>query len=248
MDEFLHTATHELKTPLTALQATLQLAERRLQRLLTSPPDKPPDASREALEAVAQLVARNQHQVGRLTRLVNDLVDAARIQAGKLEIHPKPCDLAEIVWETVTERRAVQPERTIHLQLTEGQPVLVAADADRIGQVITNYLTNALKYSPADRPVEVTLAVEGETRRAARVCVRDHGLGIPAEEQTRVWERGHRVPGIAPSSEGVGLGLGLHISREIVERHGGAVGVRSASGQGSTFWFTLPLERTGESR
>src|SRR5262249_31124431 len=81
MDEFLHTATHELKTPLTALQATLQLAERRLQRLLTSPPDEPPNASREALEMVAQLVARNQHQVGRLTRLVNDLVDVARIQA-----------------------------------------------------------------------------------------------------------------------------------------------------------------------
>jgi PAS domain S-box-containing protein len=248
MDEFLHTATHELKAPLTALQANLQLVERRLQRMLTSTPDGPPNASREALETVVQLVARNQQQVRRLTRLVNDLVEAARIQAGKLEIHPTPCDLAEIVWETVTEQRAVRPERTIHLQLAEGQPVLVAADADRIGQVVTNYLTNALKYSPADRPVEVTLAVEGETARAALVSVRDHGLGIPAEEQTRVWERGHRVSGIEPSSEGVGLGLGLHISREIVERHGGAVGVRSASGQGSTFWFTLPIERTGEQR
>jgi PAS domain S-box-containing protein len=246
MDEFLHTATHELKTPLTVLQATLQLVDRRLQRLLTSTPDEPPNASREALETVAQLVGRNQQQVRRLTRLVNDLVDAARIQAGKLEIHPTTCDLAEIVWETVTEQRAVRPEHTIHLQLAEGQPVLVTADADRIGQVITNYLTNALKYSPADRPVEVTLAVEGETARAARVSVRDHGPGIPAEEQTHIWERGHRVPGIESSSEGVGLGLGLHISQEIVERHGGAVGVRSASGQGSTFWFTLPVERAGE--
>jgi PAS domain S-box-containing protein len=259
MDEFLHTATHELRTPLTALQAQLQLTERRLQRLLASPiPDDQTPASREALETVAQLVTRNQRQVRRLTRLVNDLVDAALIQAGKLEIHPTPCDLAEIVLETVIEQRAVRPERTIQLQLTHGQPVLVAADADRIGQVITNYLTNALKYSPADQPVEVTLAVEGETARAARVSVRDHGLGIPAEEQTRIWERGHRVPVIEPSSEGVsmgmgveaglGLGLGLHISREIVERHGGAVGVRGASGQGSTFWFTLPIERTGEQR
>ncbi|HEX8996735.1 MAG TPA: PAS domain S-box protein [Ktedonobacterales bacterium] len=249
MDEFLHTATHELKTPLTALQATLQLTERRLQRLLTSPlADSQAPASREALETLAQLVARNQQQVQRLTRLVNDLVDAARIQADKLEIRPAPCDLAEIVWETVTEQRAVRPERTIHLQLAHGRPVLVTADADRIGQVITNYLTNALKYSAADRPVEVTLAVDGETARTARVCVRDHGPGIPAEEQTRIWERGHRVPGIEPSSAGVGLGLGLHISREIVERHGGAVGVRSVSGQGSAFWFTLPIERTGELR
>lgn len=248
MDEFLHMATHELKTPLTALQANLQFVQRRLQRLRTSPPDGPPNASREALETVAQLVARNEQQVRRLTRLVNDLVDAARIQAGKLEICPTSCDLAEIVSETVTEQRAVRPERTIHLELAPGQPVLVAADADRIGQVVMNYLTNALKYSPADRPVEVRLAVEGETARVARVSVRDHGLGIPAEEQTRVWERGYHVPGIEPSGEGVDLGLGLYISREIVEGHGGAVGVRSAAGQGSTFWFTLPIERTAEQR
>jgi PAS domain S-box-containing protein len=246
MDEFLHLATHELKSPLTALHATLQLVDRRLQQLLTSTPDRPPTAAGEALETVAQLVGRNQQQVRRLTRLVNDLVDAARIQADKLEIRPTPCDLAEVVREMVTEQRAVQPKRTIHLQLVEGQTVLVAADADRIGQVITNYLTNALKYSPADRPVEVTLAVDGETAHTARVFVRDHGLGIPAEEQTRVWERGHRVPGSESNSVGVGLGLGLHISREIVERHGGAVGVRSAAGQGSTFWFSLPVERTGE--
>ena len=256
MDEFLHTATHELKTPLTALQATLQLVDRRLQRLLTSIPDATldgsPHASHEALETATQLVARSQQQVRRQTRLVNDLVDAALIQTGKLEIHPTPCDLAEIVWEMVTEQRAVRPERTIHLQLAHGHPVLVAADADRIGQVITNYLTNALKYSPADRPVDVTLAVEGGTAPTARICVRDHGPGIPSKEQTRIWERGHRVPGVESSSEregvGVGLGLGLHISREIVERHGGAVGVSSTPGQGSTFWFTLPVERTGEQR
>ena len=245
MDEFLHTATHELKTPLTALQANLQLVERRLQRLLTSPSDATatPGHVGEALRMVAQLIARSQQQVRRQTRLVNDLVDAARIQAGKLEIHPAPCDLAEVAWEAVTEQRAVRPERTIRLQLPEGQSVPVAADTDRIGQVVTNYLTNALKYSPEDRPVEVTLSVEGDNSSAAvaRVSVRDEGYGIPRDEQARVWERGHRVPGIKPLSEGIGLGLGLHISREIVERHGGQVGIKSAPGKGSTFWFTLPL-------
>jgi PAS domain S-box-containing protein len=240
MDEFLHTATHELKTPLTAVQANLQLVERRLQRLLTAPSDAPTPTEREALQVPAQLVARSQQQVRRLTRLVDDLLDAARIQAGKLEIRPAPCDLAEIVWDAVTEQQAVRPERTIRLELAgpQSQPVPVEADPDRIGQVVTNYLTNALKYSPDESPVEVALRVEGDT---ARVSVRDQGPGIPPEEQLHVWERGHRVPGIQPTSNGVGLGLGLHISREIVERHGGAVGVESAPGAGSTFWFTLPL-------
>lgn len=243
MDEFLHTATHELKTPVTAVQATLQLLERRLQRLLSAPPQSRRAAS-EALQSPMQLIARSQQQVRRLTRLVDDLVDAARIQADKLEIRPAPCDLAEIVWEAVTEQRAVRPERAIHLDVAvpEGQPLPVEADADRIGQVVTNYLTNALKYSPEESPVEVTLQVEGGV---ARVSVRDHGPGIPTEEQARVWERGHRVPGIEATGEGVGLGLGLHISREIVERHGGQVGVESVVGHGSTFWFNLPLSDAG---
>jgi signal transduction histidine kinase len=170
-----------------------------------------------------------------MARLVNDLVDAARILASKLEIYPAPCDLAEIVWEAVTEQRAVRPERMICLHMPDGQPALVEADADRIGQVVTNYLTNALKYSPDDCPVEVTLAVEGDTARIARVSVRDEGPGIPHDEQARVWERGHRIPDIKPFSEGVGLGLGLHISREIVQRPGGHAGVQSEPGKGSTF-------------
>jgi PAS domain S-box-containing protein len=237
MDEFLHTATHELKTPVTALQANVQL----------SAPPQTGRAMAEALQVPVQLLARNQQQVRRLTRLVDELVDAARIQAGKLEIRPAPCDLAEIVWETVTEQRAVRPERTIHLTsaVPEGQPVPVEADADRVGQVLTNFLTNALKYSSEESPVEVVLRVEGSVAGdVARVSVRDHGPGIPTEEQVRVWERGHRVPGIEASSEGVGLGLGLHISREIVERHGGKVGVESVVGEGSTFWFSLPLSHT----
>ncbi len=245
MDAFLHTATHELKTPLTSLQANFQLAERRLQRLLTPMPGSQSVISREALEPVAQYVARNQRQVRRLIRLVNDLVDAARVQAGRLEIHSVTCDLTEIVGEAVTEQRAVWPERTITFQHAGGlaSPVLVEADADRIGQVVTNYLTNALKYSPKGCPVAVTLSFERNALRVARVEVRDQGPGIPVEEWTRVWERGHQVPDIAPTSDGVGLGLGLHISRELVERHGGAVGVASAQGEGSTFWFTLPLAR-----
>ncbi|HEX6796469.1 MAG TPA: ATP-binding protein [Ktedonobacterales bacterium] len=253
MDEFLNMATHELKTPLTALQANLQLAERRLQHRLAalegaegkagsaSAGGESPMPAQRALQGVAQLLIRNERQVRWLTRLVDDLVDAARIETGKLEIRPAPCDLAAIVREVVAEQRTVHPKRAIHLHLPEQQVVPVNADAGRIGQVVANYLTNALKYAPDDRPVEVALRVEGEI---AHVSVRDDGPGIPAEDQAHVWERGFRAAGINSSGGGVGLGLGLHISRSIVELHRGAVSIESAPGQGSTFWFTLPLSQS----
>ncbi len=104
---------------------------------------------------------------------------------------------------------------------------------------MTNYLSNALKYAPEDRPVAARVAAR---RGRARVSVRDEGPGLPAEEQRRIWERYHRAPGVsAHAGAGGGLGLGLYISRTIIERHQGAVGVRSAPGKGSTFWFTLPV-------
>ena len=112
-------------------------------------------------------------------------------------------------------------------------------DADRLGQVVTNYLTNALKYSPTYCPVTVGLDVDA---RQARVWVRDEGPGLPPEEQEAIWERFHRVKGIeVQSGSGIGLGLGLYICRTIIERHQGQVGVESEPGQGSTFWFTVPL-------
>jgi signal transduction histidine kinase len=115
----------------------------------------------------------------------------------------------------------------------------VLADVDRIGQVMTNYLTNALKYSADDKRVTVGLEVDGAM---ARVSVHDAGPGIPAAEQERIWERFYRVPGIEHrSGSGIGLGMGLYISRTIVGRHHGHVGVKSHPGSGSTFWFTLPL-------
>ena len=132
------------------------------------------------------------------------------------------------------------PERMIRLQFGTDLSVPVYADAGRIEQVVTNYLTNALKYSPADRPVDVGMKLLRPEQ--VRVWVHDQGPGIPVEEQEHIWERFHRVKGIeVQSGTGVGLGLGLHISRMIVERHQGQVGVESGSGTGTTFWFTLPV-------
>ena len=180
----------------------------------------------------------------RLTRLLTLLFDLAAIRADRLELRRAPCDLATLVREQVAALRVAAPERTIRLQLPEGgTPVPVEADADRIGQVITNYVSNALKYSPADQPVDVSVTVH---RRQARVTVCDRGPGLPKEERRRVWELFHRAPGVTAQdgAQGGSLGLGLHISKAIVSAHGGRVGVQSRVGQGSTFWFTLPLAGT----
>jgi signal transduction histidine kinase len=108
-----------------------------------------------------------------------------------------------------------------------------------VEQVVTNYLTNALKYAPAEHPIEAGVQRESQL---GRVWVRDEGPGLSPEEQERIWEPFHRVQGIkAQHDAGVGLGLGLHICRMIIEQHGGQVGVESVPGMGATFWFTLPL-------
>jgi signal transduction histidine kinase len=147
-------------------------------------------------------------------------------------------DLRDIVLEALEEQRLIAPTHQITL-VTPARAVVVRADADRVGQVVTNYLANALKYSAPEQPIAVTL----RTRSGwAWVSVRDHGPGLARAEQVLVWNRFHRASGVeVRSGSNVGLGLGLYISRDIIQRLGGRVGVRSAPGRGSTFWFTLPL-------
>jgi PAS domain S-box-containing protein len=234
MDTFLGMAGHELKTPLTSIKLALQLAERRIRHLTR----RAPAVAHELAPLVEQSMLA-ESQVARLERLVNDLLDVSRIQAGKLELRLESADLATIVHKAAEEQRQANPARTIVVQVPADLRMSIIADADRIGQVVTNYLTNALKYSLEEHPV--TLSIEAEDH-LARVWVRDQGPGLPAEEQERIWERFHRVKGVeVQSGSGIGLGLGLHICRTIVEHHQGQVGVESAPGQGSTFWFTMPL-------
>ncbi len=244
LETFLGMASHELKTPLTSISMGLELIQRRIQRLasaLTETTGRTPTS----VEPVRALAETTLQQTERLNRLVNDLLDTSRIQAGRLELQIKPVDLAAIARAMVTEQRQAAPGRTILLHVPPEGSVVVCADAERVGQVITNYLTNALKYSDEDRPVEVGVHIEGQH---GRVWVRDQGPGIPPREQERLWERFHRVPGIeVRSGSGIGLGLGLHISKTIVESQHGWVGVESVPGQGSTFWFNLPLAKRVES-
>jgi PAS domain S-box-containing protein len=225
MSDWLSIAVHELRAPLTVMKATVHMHAGKV---------------REDNQREAEFSRRIGRQVARLERLVSDLVDESRIQSGKLELKPERRDLVEIAGEAVEEQRNAHPTRHIELKV-DVKGLLVEADADRVGQVITNYLTNALKYSWEAQPVEIRLEVVGDR---ARVSVRDQGPGLPPEEQERIWERFHRAKDIAvQTGSGVGLGLGLHISKSIIEQHGGTVGLDSTVGQGSTFWFTLPLAR-----
>ncbi len=237
MDVFLGIASHELRTPLTTIKANIQLAEQRLRLLAPAAARTDPALGRQ-VETILLMLQRSAGAADRQERLADDLLDVSRLQEDRLELRLEPLRLAPLVAEVVDEIRASEPERVI-LYSAPRRPAHVRADGDRIRQVLTNYLTNAIKYSPPDVPVEVRLAQEDDM---VRISVRDHGAGIPHEEQPHLFERFYRVPGIeVQSGSGLGLGLGLYISRTIVERHGGQVGVESAPGQGSTFWFTLPL-------
>jgi signal transduction histidine kinase len=175
----------------------------------------------------------------RMERLVNDLVDVSRIDASWLPLWLERCDLVHLCRQIADEQSAAA-ERDMRLDLTD-VPAWVMADAERMGQVLTNLLSNALKYCGQDCPVGLTLRAEGER---AVLAVRDEGAGIPPESLPHLFEYFYRVPGVqVQSGSGVGLGLGLFITREIVERHGGAIEVESAIGQGTTFTVLLPLAR-----
>lgn len=238
MDEFLSLASHELRTPLTTINGNIQLAKRRV-KALPIPPQAPPTIT-EKIALIEELFNRAERQVRVQNRMVSDLLDVSRIQANRLDLNMNSSDLAIIVREVIEDQRSSTGGRIIlSSDIPEELRIPIIADADRIAQVITNFLTNALKYSAPEQPVEVRIQADSES---ARVSVRDQGPGLPIEEQEKLWERFYRVPGIVvQSGSGVGLGLGLHICRTIVERHNGHVGVESTIGQGSTFWFELPL-------
>lgn len=248
---FLGVATHELRGPAASSMLGVQVAVQRVDLLRQQAAQR--DATLASrLAAVQDVLTTAGSCLEWLTRLVSDLLDLSRIKAGQLgqlRGQPAPADLLAIVRAAVDEQRELAPTRCVRLQLPTArqsvQAVPVWADADRIHQVLTNLLTNALKYAPADRPVDVRLRVrEGWVR----VSVRDQGPGLPAEEHKRIWEAFHRADGIGivetartPHASAQCLGLGLYITKTIIEHHHGKVGIHSAPRKGSTFWFTLPL-------
>jgi len=268
-DEFIGVAGHELRTPLTSMKMNVQLATRQLRRQLAHYNSELAEAAtngevddtienaetqdgtgkvsvqKEIIEILEQqlvFLGRTRRQLDLQNRLIQDLLDVSRLERGHLELRLTEFDLAALVREVVSEQQDITPNRRLLLDfLHPDEEVLVNADRDRISQVISNYLSNALKYSDADKPVSVCVEqVPGSQQ--ARVSVKDQGPGLSQEEQQRIWERFYRAPSIeVRSGSGVGLGLGLSISRTLIEQHNGRIGVESEEGKGSTFWFMLPL-------
>jgi len=243
MDEFLGITSHELRTPLTTIKGNIQLAKLRLKHARRKM-GQAAEPVGSVLGEVEALLDRAERQVNVQNRLIRDLLDISRIRAGRIELNLDPCDLAGIVREAVADQRGSAPARIIHIVMAEEETLPVIADAERISQVVSNYLTNALKYSPAHSPILVRLERQGTE---ARVAVCDEGPGLTPTEQQQIWERFYQVEGIKRQRGfSAGLGLGLYICKAIIEEHHGKIGVESTKGEGATFWFTLPLAGSQE--
>lgn len=219
-DEFMSIASHELKTPITSLKASLQVVERMANK-------------NEVLEPVVPFVQKATKQVNKLTEIIHDLLDVTRMQAGKLELNKTDFNLTEIIKECADQ---CQIEDCLHKIQIDANPVLmVYADKNRLDQVINNFLTNAIKYSPNSSLVSIK--AEKLENSKVKVSVTDYGIGIPDDKVENIFDRFYRVENTSKNYSGIGLGL--YISSEIIKRHHGQIGVESIFGQGSTFWFII---------
>jgi signal transduction histidine kinase len=222
-DEILSRVTHELRTPLSALRGFVYLAQKRE----AARGDETPNTK------LGQTLERIDVQVDRLARMVSDLYDASSVQAGKLQLEPRACDLVAIVRELALRFRTLHP----HLDLRWSGPDAMWGqwDAARIDQLLSNLIGNAVKYAGDASVVEVT--VTPSSGGSAHVQVHDDGPGIPADKLAMIFEPFQRIDQTGPKK---GLGLGLAIAREIALLHGGALWVDSQVGRGTTFHLRLP--------
>ncbi|GHO79590.1 hypothetical protein KSD_73610 [Ktedonobacter sp. SOSP1-85] len=223
-DAFISMASHELKTPLTALKMQAQLARKRLER--------------QSPHEAATALSRVEGPIQQLERLIGELLDVSKIQAGRLEYLQEAVDLDMLLHEVAD---TMQQISTTHTIVVRGATLCsLEADKGRLEQVFINLISNAIKYSPDAKTVEIDLSTSPE---AATIRIRDHGQGIPQELRDKIFERFYRVSG-ANQKAIPGLGMGLYIVAEIVRHHGGDITVESEVGKGSTFSVTLPLERS----
>ena len=225
-DEFLSIATHELKTPATVLVVYADLALKSLQ------------SSPKQLNLAVNMI---KTQALRLASLADELLDVAKIKAGRLELQKARVELPAFVADVARRFEAqLTPEDQARLKLCLSADALAGDwDSLRLEQVLINLLSNAFKYSPMGGDIDLTVESAGEE---ARVSVKDRGLGIPMDYKDKVFELFFRSP-TAARAKTAGAGLGLHISKEIIEYHGGQMWFESVEGKGSTFYFTLPLGR-----
>jgi len=226
-DDFMSMVSHELRTPLNTLYLETQVRKLHLGKGNTA---------HFAPERLPTMIERDQRQIQNMVRLIDDMLDVTRMRSGALSIQPRPVDLAALA-RGVVESLAQQAEAAGSVISFDAPSDGVHGQWDdfRIEQVITNLLTNALRYG-GGQPVEVHI---GASHDWAQVIVRDHGMGIAAEDQARIFEQFERTE--ASRKRAAGLGLGLYITRQIVQAHGGRVELESAAGAGATFRVSLPL-------
>lgn len=221
-NDFIAMASHELKTPLTSIKAYIQILAKRL--------------ASSGDSFVNGTLVKAGNQVNKMTDLIHAFLDLSRLESGKLQLKLSDFDINKLIDEAIAESSLLTSGRTI-LFKPKGK-LMVHADHEKIGQVISNFLSNALKYSDKDTTITVTAAKEKDK---VKVSVIDEGIGIRPKDQEKLFQRFYRVE--CDKMKNIsGFGIGLYISREIIQRHKGTIGVESEEGKGSTFTFALPFQ------
>lgn len=219
-DEFISIASHELKTPLTSVKGYIQLLQR--------------SVDKGDLPTVKKHLQKAQVQLDKLNELIADLLDISKIESGKLKFNKKTFNINTLLDSVIEIMTQSNPEYSI---IKEGFCEReVFADEMRIEQVVINFLTNAIKYAPGTSEVKINIKAHGEN---LYIGVRDYGIGIAPDQQKSVFDKFFRVEETAIHFQG--LGIGLYISAEIIQRHGGEIGVKSTLGEGSEFYFIIPF-------
>jgi two-component system sensor histidine kinase VicK len=220
-NDFIAMASHELKTPLTSLKAYLQLLETKLNGA-TDP-------------FIKTAVVKSGNQVNKMTALIHSFLDISKLEPGKLQLKIQDFDINKLIGESVTESRTVSS--THHLQFKHSGQINVNADREKTGQVISNFISNAIKYSPKGSEICLHSEVSDDQ---VQVSVKDEGMGIKPKDQEKIFQRFYRADEEELKNVS-GFGIGLYLSSEIIQRHKGKIWVKSEEGKGSTFYFTLPL-------
>lgn len=219
-DEFLSITSHELKTPLTSVKAYIQLLSRSLKN--------------HESEQIKSYIEKAQLQVGKLNELISDLLDISKIENGELKINKQEFDVKKLIESAV--ETIQQTHDGFNLEIVGNETSLnLFADESRIEQVLINYLTNALKYSPDNKTIKIKRET---TTEGLKISVLDNGIGIPKDKQKQIFSKFYRVE--ESSLKFQGLGLGLYICSEIIKKHKGTIGVESSS-DGSEFYFSIPI-------
>ena len=220
-DEFISVASHELKTPITSISASMQILQKftKTENL----PDK-----------VSLFINKASNNLNKLVHLLDDLLNVTKIQQGQLALNKTRFNIVELIKDCCEHLHTGGSHEFV---ITGPDFLLVDADYRRMDQVMVNLLNNAIKYSPQAKKVEIFITSDGNN---ATVSVHDFGIGINPDKLPHLFDRYYRVDALGHQFSG--LGLGLYISAEIISRHGGKIGANSTLGDGSTFWFTLPIE------